>query len=176
MISNTDVCCRNDCKWLFAFFVFLKQIQLFWQILHKLMMEIDIYAQKVKCFAFFRRRRKNPSCKTWPVLAGVHSNNHSAVVGFQTDGLKLKWAFTDSFKSWKRHKSDFLTYLCHQDCLETLYSQYQGLKNVVHKSPIWSWNHCGIAAELWLRDGWPGFSVAFCNVNKQNIESQAIEI
>ena len=39
-------------------------------------------------------------------------------------------------------KSVFLEYLCHQDCLEALWSPCQGFKNVVYMGPIWSWNHC----------------------------------
>ena len=48
------------------------------------------------------------------------------VVGFPAHGLKLKLAVTDSFESWKRSTSVFLTYLCHHDYKEILYSQYEG--------------------------------------------------
>ena len=36
-------------------FAFLKQVQLFWNLLHKLVIEIDIYALKVKCFIFIEK-------------------------------------------------------------------------------------------------------------------------
>ena len=46
------------------FFVFSKQIQLSWKCLHKLMIKIDIHAQKVKCFVFVHLCTPPSSCIT----------------------------------------------------------------------------------------------------------------
>ena len=40
----------------FLLFVFSKQIQSIYKDLHKLMIEIDIHAQKVKCFVFVGKK------------------------------------------------------------------------------------------------------------------------
>ena len=40
---------------IFFIFVFSKQLQLFWNLLHKVVININIYAQKVKCFVFVEK-------------------------------------------------------------------------------------------------------------------------
>ena len=40
----------------FCIFIFSKQIQLFWKILHKFVIKIDSYDQKVKCFVFVSKK------------------------------------------------------------------------------------------------------------------------
>ena len=61
---------------------------------------------------------------------------------FQPVVQNYKMAYTDNFKSWKCLETVFLTYLCHQDYIETLGSEFKGFWNVVNWGPIWTRNHC----------------------------------
>ena len=52
--------------------------------LHKFVIEIDSYAQKVKGKMFCICKKKYPSCRTWTFSTGVHLNRLSAVTYWNT--------------------------------------------------------------------------------------------
>ena len=58
----------------------------------------------------------------------------------------IKWLIPIILKVENALKLFFLTYLCHQDYIETLGSEFKGFWNVVNLGPIWTWNHCAVVA------------------------------
>ena len=105
--------------------------------------------QNLSCFGFNQSHKKllvilNIFLVILP-FTGMISNRW---LDFQPMVQNYKMAYTDNFKSWKCLETVFLTYLCHQDYIETLGSEFKGFWNVVNWGPIWTRNHCGVCVCL----------------------------